>query len=186
MRVIERHDRGPNCSAANRCLTGPSGNRKTLPREEQALKTGAVWTVPMHEPWPNRTEPGLPCPCCVECDLTLKVEITLCHQMLKGLMCVIVLGCCISIVGPAPPQKCVGDFCCVNFGGFRRGFSWRIFLGTLSHKNEEKNPARKSAKKSGGPKIKISEKSFPPKTDPNNWKSRIGGVESRRGGDSPQ
>ena len=24
---------------------------------------------------------------------------------------------------PAPLQKCVGDFCCVNFGGFCRGFS---------------------------------------------------------------
>ena len=51
-----------------------------------------------------------------------------------------------------PLQKCVGDFCRINFGGFCRGFSWRIFLGTFSHKNEEKNPARKSAKKSGGPK----------------------------------
>ena len=29
------------------------------------------------------------------------------------------------------------DFCCINFGGFSRGFSWRIFLGTFSHKNEE-------------------------------------------------
>ena len=32
----------------------------------------------------------------------------------------------------APLQKCVGDFCCINFGGFCRGFSWRIFLGTFS------------------------------------------------------
>ena len=24
------------------------------------------------------------------------------------------------------------DFCCINFGGFSRGFSWRIFLGTFS------------------------------------------------------
>ena len=38
------------------------------------------------------------------------------------------------------------DFCCINFGGFSQGFSWRIFLGTFSDKNE-KNPARKSAKK---------------------------------------
>ena len=68
-------------------------------------------------------------------------------------------------ISPAPLQKCVGDFRCINFGGFCRGFSWRIFLGTFSHKNEEKNPARKSAKKSGGPKIKIREKSVPPKTD---------------------
>ena len=41
---------------------------------------------------------------------------------------------------------------------FCRGFSWRIFLGTFSHKNEEKNPARKSAKKSGGQKKKKSVK----------------------------
>ena len=59
------------------------------------------------------------------------------------------------------------DFCCVNFGGFCRGFSWRIFLGTFfPQKWGEKNPARKSAKKSGGPKIKIREKSVLPKTDP--------------------
>ena len=59
------------------------------------------------------------------------------------------------------------DFCCINFGGFSRGFSWRIFLGTFSHKNEEKNPARKSAKKSGGSKRKIREKSVLPKAGPN-------------------
>ena len=41
------------------------------------------------------------------------------------------------VLGLAPVQKCVGDFCCVNFGGFCRGFSWRILLGTFSHKNEE-------------------------------------------------
>ena len=51
------------------------------------------------------------------------------------------------LFGPAPLQKVVGDFCCISFGGLCRGFSWRIFLGTFSHKNEEKNPARKSAKK---------------------------------------
>ena len=69
-------------------------------------------------------------------------------------------------VGPAPLQKCVGDFCCINFGGFCRGFSWRIFLGTFAHKNEEKKPATKSAKKSSGPKLKIREKSVLPWTDP--------------------
>ena len=58
--------------------------------------------------------------------------------------------------GP-PLQKCVGDFCCINFGGFCRGFSWRIFLGTFSHKNEKKSPKKKSAKKS-----------VLPKTDPKN------------------
>ena len=69
-------------------------------------------------------------------------------------------------VGPAPLQKCAGDFCCVNFGGFCRGFSWRIFLGTFSQKMRRKNPARKSAKKSGGSKKKIREKSILPKAGP--------------------
>ena len=45
-------------------------------------------------------------------------------------------------VGPAPLQKVVGDFCCISFGGFCRGFSWRIFLGTFSHKNEEQKSWR--------------------------------------------
>ena len=48
------------------------------------------------------------------------------------------------------------------------GISWRIFLGTFFHKNEDKPSARTSAKKSGGPKIKIGEKSVLPKPDPNN------------------
>ena len=47
------------------------------------------------------------------------------------------------------------------------GFSWRIFLGTFPTKMRRKNPARKSVEKSGGPKIKIREKSVLPKTDPN-------------------
>ena len=50
-------------------------------------------------------------------------------------------------IGPAPLQKCVGDFCCINFGGFSRGFSWRIFLGTFSHKNEEKKSGEKIREK---------------------------------------
>ena len=49
--------------------------------------------------------------------------------------------------GTAPLQKCVGDFCCINFGGFCRGFSWKIFLGTFSHKNEEKKIRRQNPKK---------------------------------------
>ena len=80
--------------------------------------------------------------------------------------------------GPAPLQKVVGDFCCISFGGFCRGFSWRIFLGTFSHKNEEKKCGDKSAKKSGGSKIKICEKSVLPKSDPNilchYWCWRVG------------
>ena len=71
-----------------------------------------------------------------------------------------------QFVGPAPLQKCVGDFCCAKLGGFCRGFSWRIFLGTFPHKNEEKNPATKSMTKSGGSKIKIRAKSVLPKTEP--------------------
>ena len=59
------------------------------------------------------------------------------------------------------------DFCCINFGGFSRGFSWRIFLGTFfPTKMRRKNPARKSAKKSSGSKIKIREKSALPKAGP--------------------
>ena len=73
----------------------------------------------------------------------------------------------LQMLGLAPLQKCVGDFCCINFGGFCRGFCWRIFLGIFPTKMRRKNPARKSAKKSGGPKIKICEKSVLPKTDPN-------------------
>ena len=47
-------------------------------------------------------------------------------------------------------------------GDFPGGFFWHF-----SHKNEEKNPATKSAKKSGGSKIKIREKSILPKIGPN-------------------
>ena len=42
-----------------------------------------------------------------------------------------------SMIAWHPLQKCVVDLCCINIGGFCRGFSWRIFLGTFSHKNEE-------------------------------------------------
>ena len=41
----------------------------------------------------------------------------------------------------------------------RTVFSWRIFLGTFSHKNE-KNPARKSRKKSSGSKQKSAKNPF--------------------------
>ena len=70
-------------------------------------------------------------------------------------------------LGPAPPQKCVGDFCCINYGGFCWGFSWRIFSGHFSHKDEEKKSSEKIREKIGGPKIKIRKKSVLPKTDPN-------------------
>ena len=39
------------------------------------------------------------------------------------------------------------EFCCINFGGFSRGFSWRIFLGIFSHKNEEKKSGEKIREK---------------------------------------
>ena len=67
-------------------------------------------------------------------------------------------------------QKCVGvDFCCINvLEDFLGGSSWRIFLGTFSHKNEEKKSGEEiREKKSGGPKIKIREKSVLPKAGPN-------------------
>ena len=46
---------------------------------------------------------------------------------------------------------------------FPGGFFWVLF----PTKMRRKNPARKSAKKSGGPKIKIREKSVLPKAGPN-------------------
>ena len=60
-------------------------------------------------------------------------------------------------LGPAPLQKCVGDFGCTNFGRL----SWRIFLGTFSHRNEEKKSGDKIREKIGGPNyIKIRENPF--------------------------
>ena len=72
---------------------------------------------------------------------------------------------CLHFFGLAPLQKVVRDFCCTNFGGFCRGFSWRIFLGTLSHKNEEKKSGEKKSGEKICPKIKIREKSVLPGTD---------------------
>ena len=46
------------------------------------------------------------------------------------------------------------DVCCIKFGGFFRGFSWRIFLGTFSHKNEEEKSGEKIRKKIRRPKNK--------------------------------
>ena len=57
--------------------------------------------------------------------------------------------------------------CCANFGGFCRGFSWRIFLGTLPTKMRRKNPATKPATKSGGlKKAKSAKNPLCPKTRP--------------------
>ena len=52
-----------------------------------------------------------------------------------------------------------------RIGGDFAGDFPRIFLGTFSHENENKNPTTQSAKKSGGgggPKIKIPEKCHNP------------------------
>ena len=74
-----------------------------------------------------------------------------------------------ATVAPANLQKCVGGFLLYK--------CWRIFLGIFLEdffwalfptKMRRKNPARKSAKKSGGSKIKIREKSVLPKAGPNN------------------
>ena len=37
-------------------------------------------------------------------------------------------------------QKRVKDFCSMIFGVSSKGFSWRLFLSTLTHKNAEKKP----------------------------------------------
>ena len=76
---------------------------------------------------------------------------------------------------PAPLQKC-----CANFGGFRQGFSWMIFHGHFFSELRRKNPATKSARKSGVPKINIRENpfyqkptlDFPPKTLSPQWQNK--------------
>ena len=73
-----------------------------------------------------------------------------------------------TTIGPAPLQKCVGDFCCINFGRFCRDFPGGFFWALFPTKMRRKNPATKSAKKSGGPKIEIREKSVLPESGPNN------------------
>ena len=76
-------------------------------------------------------------------------------------------------IGPAPLQKCVGDFCCINYGGICQSFSSRIFLGTVNFptENEEKKSDNKIRKKKRRPKNKIPEKfrsskNRPQKTNP--------------------
>ena len=58
-------------------------------------------------------------------------------------------------------EMCRRIFCCINFGGFfledfPGGFFWALF----PTKMRRKNPARKSAKKSGGPNIKSAKNPF--------------------------
>ena len=75
---------------------------------------------------------------------------------------------------PAILQKCVGGFLLYKFWRIFAGIFLEDFSGHFSPtKMRRKNPARKSAKKSGGPKIKIREKSVLPKPDPNDSKSRV-------------
>ena len=63
-------------------------------------------------------------------------------------------------------RKLSGIFVVLNLedfaGDFPGGFFWALF----PTKMRRKNPATKSAKKSGGSKIKIREKSVLPKSDP--------------------
>ena len=70
----------------------------------------------------------------------------------------------------APLQKCVGGFLLYKFCRIFPGIFLEDFSGHFFPTNMRKNPATKSAKKSGGPKIKIREKSVLPKTDPNNYR----------------
>ena len=86
-------------------------------------------------------------------------------------------------VGPASLQKCVGDFCCVNFGGFcRGGFSWRIFPGTFCPQKWEKNRWQNPRENPAGQKIK-STKIRSAKIWPKKWhhffiwESRMGGFQ---------
>ena len=62
-----------------------------------------------------------------------------------------------SKIWPGPSAESCRGFCCINFGGFCRGFSWRIFLGTFSHKNE-KTSGDKIREKIRRPKNKNSRK----------------------------
>ena len=54
-------------------------------------------------------------------------------------------------------------------GDFPGGFFWALF----PIKIRRKNPARKSAKESGGSKIKIREKSALPKAGPKKFQARM-------------
>ena len=66
-------------------------------------------------------------------------------------------------------QKCVGGFLLYKFWRILPGIFLEDFSGHFFPlKMRRKNPARKSAKKSGGSKIKIREKSVLPKAGPKN------------------
>ena len=76
-------------------------------------------------------------------------------------------------VAPANLQKCVGGFLLYKFRRIFPGILMEDFSGHFFPQNAEKNPVRKSAKRSGGPKAKIREKSVLPKTDPKIWLLRF-------------
>ena len=81
----------------------------------------------------------------------------------SGAFSLTIVSGALTALGLAPLQKCVGDFCCINFGGFCQGLSWWIFLGTFPTKMRKKS----------GDKIRdkirqhICEKSVLPESDPN-------------------
>ena len=68
--------------------------------------------------------------------------------------------------GPSAENLMRRGFLLYKFWGILPGIFLEDFSGHFFPQNE-KNPATKSVKKSGGPKIKICEKSVLPKTDPN-------------------
>ena len=67
----------------------------------------------------------------------------------------------------------------VGTASFCRNFPGGFFRALFPHKNEENESGKKSTKKSGGPKIKISENSVLPKTDPKKTIARNRGVSLR-------
>ena len=72
-----------------------------------------------------------------------------------------------QFVAPANRQKCVGGFLLyIQIVEFPGDFPGGFFRALFPTKMRRKNPARKSAKKSGGSKIKIREKSVLPKAGP--------------------
>ena len=69
-------------------------------------------------------------------------------------------------VGLAPLQKCVGDFCCINFGDFVGDFPGGFFWALFPTKMRKNNPATKSVKKFRRPKIEICDKKRSAKNQP--------------------
>ena len=62
---------------------------------------------------------------------------------------VLFCGFALALFWPSPSlQKCVGDFCCIRFGGFAGdflgGFFWALFF---PHKNEEKKSGERIHKR---------------------------------------